>query len=554
MVGRVPPADLVVPDASLSRAHAQFVQVGDEVVVRDLGSTNGTWVGGRSIETATLRSGDVATIGSVAAVIQSVGYGGGRLGLDGHDRFSAILDREVARARHFDRPVALVMMRAANREHKLHFWVQRVIELLRPIDCAAVYGAGVVEIVMPEAGLSEALAWARAVIAASSKGKPPVDILCGLSAFPESSTSADWLIESCHRALQSADSGRRFVAAPSTVVSQAQSQGAGGLVTTSEAMQQLLDVAKRVARSHIPVLLHGETGTGKEVLARVIHGGGPRAEKPMVAVNCAAIPASLVESTLFGHEKGAFTGANQAHPGVFEAAHGGTLLLDEIGELPAAPQAALLRVLENRTITRVGSTKEKEVDVRIIAASHRDLEQMSKDGAFREDLFYRLNAVVLDIPPLRDRRSDILPLALEFLEQANAANGCGVKGVDRDAEIALDRYHWPGNIRELRNVIERGVVITEGATLGVADLPARVRNPGSVSSLPPEPAVPVASAAQGAVRQEGECFRACMERLEVQVISEALEAAGGNQSEAARQLGMPRRTLVHKIKVLNIKK
>jgi DNA-binding NtrC family response regulator len=339
----------------------------------------------------------------------------------------------------------------------------------------------------------------------------------------------------------------------------------GGLVAESPAMKQLLVLARRVANGVIPLLLHGETGSGKEVLCRYIHEQGPRKHKPLVAVNCAAIPPQLVESTLFGHEKGAFTGANQAQKGVFEAAQEGTVLLDEIGELPAAAQAALLRVLESKKVMRVGSTKEIDVDVRIMAATHRDLEEMCKTGQFREDLLYRLNALALDIPPLRQRGEDVAPLAQRFLEQSSRSNGRELSGFAPAALHALACYDWPGNVRELRNAIERAVVIAEHGTVTLSDLPRGVREAAS-ASLGEDPTVDAAQPddAEGSdaapVRsgptmwRQGESFRACMERIESEVIVDALQVAGGSQTEAARLLEMPRRTLVHKIKVLGIKR
>jgi len=213
------------------------------------------------------------------------------------------------------------------------------------------------------------------------------------------------------------------------------------------------------------------TGTGKEVLARLIHEGGPRRDKPLVAVNCGAIPAELLESTLFGHERGAFTGAGQQQKGLFEAADGGTIMLDEVGELPAAAQVALLRVLEEKRVRRVGATREIEVDVRVIAATHRDLEAMVEARSFRRDLFYRLNGVDVTLPPLRARREDIAPLAERFLKKAAKANGREVRSIAPEAMVLLKEYGWPGNVRELRNAVERAVVIAEAARL--LDMPLR---------------------------------------------------------------------------------
>jgi DNA-binding NtrC family response regulator len=555
VVGRVPPADVVVDDESLSRQHARFLLLDDGVMVEDMGSTNGTWVGGESIKASLLTPGDVAVLGNVRAVVQSLEQSDAH-GLGGHDRFLAQLEAEVVRARHFGRPFALAMVHADDRNVSLHSWVQQVAPSLRAVDTVALYSNHAVEILLPELGAGEGVAAVRRLMEAQQD----VKLLCSVTAYPDCGTSSESLVESCRVALKRATTERPVQVAPSTMVAERSTSSdatRAGIASDSKSMKELLKMAQRIARGAIPVFVHGETGTGKEVLARFIHDAGPRGDKPLVAVNCAAIPAQLIESTLFGHERGAFTGANQAHAGVFEAAHEGTVLLDEIAELPAAAQAALLRVLESKVVTRVGSTKETNVDTRIIAASHRDLEQMCEAGEFRFDLYYRLNAVTLEIPALRDRKEDILPLAERFLQEASAANGIPIDDIDEDAREALSAYKWPGNIRELRNAIDRAVVICEHRVVGLRDLPKRVQRAGSEPASVRSSVIPSAAPGQvgGAVlRQPAESFRACMERLESSVLVEALESAKGNQSEAARRLEMPRRTFVHKLKVLGVKK
>jgi transcriptional regulator with PAS, ATPase and Fis domain len=302
-------------------------------------------------------------------------------------------------------------------------------------------------------------------------------------------------------------------------------------------------------------LLHGETGTGKEVVARAIHEQSERRARPMICVNCGAIPLQLLESTLFGHERGAFTGASQQQKGVFEAADQGTVFLDEIGELPAVAQAALLRVLETKRVVRVGSTREVEVDVRVIAATHRDLEAMCETSAFRLDLLYRLNAMTLVIPPLRERPEEIVPLVECFLEQANRDHGRHVRGIDPGALSLLERYPWPGNVRELRNAIERAVVIAEGDMIAPQDLPERVRAATRLGALAP-PAVDEREDGRASPGQQGAegDLRASLLRYEADLIVGALRDAGWNQTEAARRLGVPLRTLVHKLKALGIRK
>jgi two-component system response regulator HydG len=302
------------------------------------------------------------------------------------------------------------------------------------------------------------------------------------------------------------------------------------VVAESPAMRAVLSEAARVAPRRATVLITGESGTGKEVVARAIHALSGRVGAPFVAVNCAALPESLLESELFGHETGAFTGAVRRHTGRFEQAHGGTLFLDEIGDLPGAVQVKLLRALQERTIERLGGSEPIAVDVRLIAATHRDLQAAIRDGSFREDLYYRLNVVALHLPPLRSRRPDIPPLIDHLLERINRENDTGVTGVSREVLEAFLRYPWPGNVRELRNVLERAVVLNRGRVIHLGDLPAAFR-------APPEKA-PIAGGS-------------LVENERATIIS-ALQAAGWNRSIAADRLGIHRNTLRRKIRELGI--
>jgi two-component system response regulator AtoC len=318
-------------------------------------------------------------------------------------------------------------------------------------------------------------------------------------------------------------------------------------------MKEVVATAKRLASSTVAVLIHGETGTGKEVIARAIHEGGPRKKHPLRTINCAAIPGMLIESVLFGHEQGAFTGADKASKGIFEQADGGTVFLDEVGELAAAAQAALLRVLETKRVTRVGGDREIAVDIRLIAATHRDLEAMVEAAKFRQDLMYRLNTVTVRIPPLRERVDEIRLLAERFLKEARKQSGGDVRTIAPDAMAALESYTWPGNVRELKNVIERAVALAEGKAIALADLTERVR--GGARSASPTDAPPIGEAS---VDEPGDGvagdYREHVRRYEAKLIVQALHKTGGNQTEAAKQLGLPLRTLVHKIQQYGIKK
>ncbi len=313
-----------------------------------------------------------------------------------------------------------------------------------------------------------------------------------------------------------------------------------GVVLRDPAMRALYTQAARAARSNISILLLGETGVGKEVLARAIHAHSPRSKGPFIAINCAAIAESLLESELFGSEKGAFTGSTSARAGLFEAAEGGTVFLDEIGELPLPVQAKLLRVLEERAVTRLGSTRPRPIDVRFVAATNRDPEIDVRQGRFRQDLYYRLNGISFVIPPLRDRPQEIELLAKLFLTAAcrgiDRAEGLEISAEARDL---LRRHTWPGNVRELRNVVERAAVLCVGAAVLPEHLPPSLL--GAVRARGTQRPGPIAGPGEpGDLQAE-------MKSIERSRIVEALERCHGNQSEAARQLGMPRRTLVSRL-------
>jgi transcriptional regulator with PAS, ATPase and Fis domain len=320
-------------------------------------------------------------------------------------------------------------------------------------------------------------------------------------------------------------------------------------IAVSPSMRAALEMAERLGGEILPVILQGETGTGKEVVAHFIHHSGPRKGKPMVCVNCAAIPGALVESTLFGHQRGAFTGAAAQQKGVFEAADGGSLFLDEIGELPLPAQAALLRVIETKRVARVGSTQEIAVDVRIIAATHRDLEAMSEAGTFRSDLYYRLSAMVLNIPPLRERTEDIEPLVRFYLAREGRAR---VSEIAPDALRLLRAYRWPGNVRELRNAVERALVVARGRSITEADLPAKIQG----SNTPPAGiAAPLggddAPVSTPPAMAAGD-LKLKLQEYESRLLVDTLLSTGWNQTEAAKLLGMPIRTLAYKIKSFGI--
>jgi len=316
------------------------------------------------------------------------------------------------------------------------------------------------------------------------------------------------------------------------------------IVAESQSFKKVIRLAERIAGSETTtVLIEGESGTGKEILAQLIHYRGIRRDGPFVAINCGAISKELVEAELFGHEKGAFTGAQQARPGKFESANSGTLFLDEVGELTLENQIKLLRVLEERSFYRVGGNKNIQVDVRIVAATNKDLPGAIESGSFREDLFYRLNVAALYIPPLRERRDDIIPLARQFLQEFCGAFGKAVPKIEAEAEKFLLTYDWKGNVRELRNTLERIVLLEETETLtadhlAFLSLRGTPRHSGAVPtagpfSLPPEGII--------------------LDEVNRDLIEQALEQTGGNQVRAAKLLGLTRGTLRYRLEKYEIK-
>ncbi|HEX9102943.1 MAG TPA: sigma-54 dependent transcriptional regulator [Polyangia bacterium] len=307
------------------------------------------------------------------------------------------------------------------------------------------------------------------------------------------------------------------------------------LVGKSPPIQRLFELLKRVAPAKTSVLIGGESGTGKELVARALHHLSPRADQPFVAVNCGAIPDALLESELFGHVKGAFTGAHADKPGLFAAADGGTLLLDEIGELSPQMQVKLLRVLQERTVKRVGAVGEEEIDVRVVAATNRDLEAEVERGAFRRDLFYRLNVIQLQLPPLRARREDIPLLVEHFVKKHAAALGHTITAVEPDALAALVDYDFPGNVRELENLIERAVTLEPGERITRASLPELTRK-----------ARPAAVAA-GGFPDDGVDLERVVADYERELIAKALERARGVRKSAARLLGISFRSLRYRL-------
>lgn len=310
------------------------------------------------------------------------------------------------------------------------------------------------------------------------------------------------------------------------------------IISYSPGMEDVLSIASRAAESSASILITGENGTGKEVLAKAVHYISQRKDGPFIAVNIPALSENLLESELFGHEKGSFTGADRARKGRFELASGGTIFLDEIGDIPQSMQVKLLRVLQEREIERVGGTDSIHVDVRVISATNRNLEQKIKEGTFREDLFYRLNVITINVPPLRERKEDIIPLIDFFLKKYSEQNNKSSIEISKEAVDMLFKYNFPGNVRELENIIERAVVLGRGGMISVNDLPVNVKGFKAESAL---------------VQDMDATMTEKIEALEKTMIYDALTKMNGNQTQAGRLLGITERNLRYKMKKYNIR-
>jgi DNA-binding NtrC family response regulator len=549
----------VLEDRALSRRHARLTWRGEALFVEDLGSTNGTLVDGERVEQATVAPSQSLSLGGVEVRVHVSRFVPSASGERATEDFEAAVAAELARGKVFGRPTTVLAVRHASDEVRGSGeveWLRRIGAALRPVDRVAPYARSVGLVLLAEVDELALTTW----VARARASVEPAPLLFGAAVAPVHGDDASALVQAALGALRRA-SLREVGFAPRARVSAVRDREVSSaadpadreassaadadrvapreIVIASPPMRALHATVERVARTKLPVLILGETGAGKEHVAHALHARSPRASGPFKAVNCAALPATLLESTLFGHEKGAFTGATERASGLFEQADGGTVFLDEIGELPLAAQAALLRVLEAKKLVRVGGTKELEVDVRVVAATHRDLEAMVEAGTFRADLLYRLDALTLEVPALRERVEDVVPLARAFLSRARAQWETSAIDFDDAALDALCAHDWPGNVRQLKNVVERAAAMALGARITLADLP-----PDLARAARPETTVVRAEEARSLADR--------VEAFERQILGEVLEQTGGNQSEAARVLRIPRRTLAHKAKRLGL--
>jgi two-component system response regulator AtoC len=523
-IGRDDDVDIRVNDPRASRRHARLT-IGSAVEIEDLGSANGTTVGNQSLAPHVPRSlehGDVVGIGNTLMVLQRGQPDSDPRRVWAHGYLETRLIEECARAQAGHGKIALARLHLTAAAPAI--LVEGIItDRLHRGELLAAYAPGEYEILALDVAEPAARALIDGVVGALvAQG---IGATVGLAFYPADGTSPQALIG---RAAERVRAG-----AP----------GAPGVVVESGAMRALYELARRAAGGNSNVLILGETGAGKEVLAETIHRASARAGRPFLALNCAALSESVVESELFGHERGAFTGAVQSKPGLLEAAAGGTVFLDEIGEMPLSIQAKLLRVLETRQVLRVGATQPRAIDVRFVAATNRDLEEEVAEKRFREDLYFRLNVITLEIPPLRERADEIASLARLFLGRLADGSGHPPPSLRPDTLEVLRAYGWPGNIRELRNVIERAFVLCTGGEITPEHLPTDKMRRRPTSRLPgTSPGVPAASGDPPPADARG------LKEIERQAIVDALERCHFNQTRAAELLGMPRRTFCKRLK------
>ncbi|HEY5922799.1 MAG TPA: sigma 54-interacting transcriptional regulator [Kofleriaceae bacterium] len=525
LIGRAAEAELRLTDAACSRRHAELVVEAGDVTVRDLGSHNGTHV--NAVRVSGMRrvaAGDVISIGEAIMVVHAQPPELRRHFIDPtvfRQRFEEELQRAIQYERELTAIAILVDSASAN-----------VLEVpltpsLARFDLATITSDGALVVALEtdgEAGRERALAIASACSAA------PLPVRVGIATCPADGCRADALVAAARAAAQSASVGE--VKDPSDAVIRLQIGNRRALVADS-ATAQLFQLLKRLADSELPVLIIGETGSGKENAAHALHVWSRRAKGPFVAFNAAALQESLAESELFGHEKGAFTGATSAKAGLLESAIGGTIFLDEVGDLSPAVQAKLLRALDAKRIMRVGSVTEIAIDVRVVAATHKDLEAAVRDNTFRQDLYFRLGGAKVTLPPLRNRPRELVLLAREFLDDARQAAKAPPLAFSAAAMEALARHPWPGNVRELKNEMEYVAATIDADVVQPWHLSERI------TGIAAEP-----TSAPKTSRRVADELRA----LERRRMAEALEASGGVQKKAAELIGMPLRTFRMKSK------
>ena len=557
IVGRSEPADLVVPDPSVSREHVRLRREGDVVRVFDLGSRNGTWVSGQRVSEAVVPIGGALALGTASICVQlAQAPRAVQLGLMSPIAVLSELEQECVRSRTFDRPLSVMVARPVRRGSISGSQLSaRCLSVLRASDRAGLYDRGALLLVLPEMDAGAAERVATQLVHNADDGSEAVSVACGIASIARDRATGEQLVSAAFCALDSTNEQQPIALAAEA--RQVRGPSPEPMVRRNPSMLELARMVERLAPKRISVLVLGETGSGKELIARELHEKSDRSSGPLQIVNCGAIPEQLTASVLFGHVRGSFTGAHRDQEGVFAQADGGTIFLDEIGELSAEAQTMLLRVLDTQRLCPIGGKREQTVDVRVIAATHRNLAAMAEQGTFRLDLYHRLNSVVLRIPPLRDRKQEILPLAQHFL--ARFQGGANLS-ISDEAAARLLAYHWPGNVRELRNVIERAVALCETTLIREEDLPhhlvlADQRTPVSQDLREPEPEpAPQPAAATPLSVDSSLGLRRLLRQQEIDLIEAALHSTDGNQKRAADLLQIPLRTFERKLRVLGIRR
>jgi two-component system response regulator AtoC len=560
LIGRSERADVSIDDPLISRRHA-ILHIGERIVLEDLGSANGVRVRDTQLSpnaTVEVRPGDAIDAGSTTLIVQRGVASRRPRRVLSHGAFEARLEEECARAEGTRGVFAVLRIHAGGPVDPTA--VQEALgRELRAVDVIATYGPTDYEVLLLETAPERAADIARRI--GGALGTLRAEVRVGLGCFPRDGTGPEEILA---RACDEARDERT----PSE----------SAIMVPDGAMQRIGRLVKRIAVGTISVLILGETGVGKEVLAETIHRESPRRGQPFLRLNCAALSESLLSSELFGHERGAFTGALQAKIGLLESANGGTVFLDEVGDLPMPIQVKLLRVLEERQVLRVGAVKPRLIDVRFLAATNRDLEAEIEHGNFRQDLFFRLNGISIVIPPLRERVDEIEGLVKAFIAHSVGPGNRGPR-VSSDAMALLKSYRWPGNIRELRNVMERAVLLAAGSEITKEHMPvekmeatllsrpsprnavqwiarglgapATVPRPSTSAPKAKETGRPAAPASSAGDSEPPPTVRGPSEDERLKII-DALDRCAGNQTKAARMLAISRRTLVSRIELYRL--
>ena len=549
-IGRGSDSHLRITESWVSRNHAAIRMRRGEASLRDLDSHNGTFVNGERVTgERVLAPGDLIAVCSV-----TIAFHKAETTAEG-ERVGTVIELaelrrraeiELERTLRYGRPLSVLSVTLGKGADRAR--VENILGCqLRLIDVPAWGGPGDLVVLLPEADAAAARGAAARMQRVLAPAAPGARV--GVATSPVDGAALDPLLARAHAASAAADTSPAAAATSGAV-----RIGDRQVVVADPAMARLYSLVERLAASQLPVLVFGETGTGKELVATAIHEWSTRRQQPLVALNCAAIHESLVESELFGYERGAFSGAVSSKVGLFESASGGTLFLDEIGDLPIAVQAKLLRVLETRRLVRLGDVREREVDARIVAATNRNLEDEVRAGRFRRDLFFRLSGATLWLPPLRQRPRELAGLAEALLAEACARARRPPMVLSHEAVLRLQTHEWPGNVRELKHLADYLAATLPEVRIEASHVDARLGAPdGAKLDGATDPGAPLqgADAPPGVTSPALPAFRPIEEELralERRRMAEALKAAGGNQSAAAELIGMPRRTFVAKLR------